>query len=318
MTYRVTFFGLLLIISLLSCDDSIKEIVEQPVYLGTDKFGTEFYEPVMGDTIIMPENVRAQQGIMTHPNGYYYVTENKIVDNKWVSTIYKLTSDLQRKISSFSITGADLPLWGGTRDYWSHMGQANYNPVDGFIYVSFMDTKNWKTALLSFSSELVFNRFYDMSNFTNYLDAIAFQDNLFWYDRGVLEYFDFQRFKEGQSKQEISHTRYDVDHSLMFVSQGIQVRDNKLYYVPENDEENSRTLLNYRGLAVFDIPSLKERIDFDVEGLLKNYPKKLFRFQIPLEAADHEAMDFVLGSSTEFYISTAQDGGKKIYKIRID
>ena len=55
-------------------------------------------------------------------------------------------------ISSFSITGADLPLWGGGQgDYWSHMGQANYNPIDGFIYVSFMDTKTWKTALLQFS-----------------------------------------------------------------------------------------------------------------------------------------------------------------------
>ena len=50
---------------------------QYPLYLGTDEFGTEFYEPVMEDTIILPENARAQQGIMTHPNRYYYVTENK-------------------------------------------------------------------------------------------------------------------------------------------------------------------------------------------------------------------------------------------------
>lgn len=316
--HKATFLGFLLFISfLIGCDKSSEKVL-QPIILETDKFGIVHIQPIMVDTIVAPRNARAQQGILTHPNGYYYFTENKIVDNKWVSTIYQLNSDLSKNISSFSITGADLPLWGGTGDYWSHMGQANYNPVDGFIYVSFMDTKTWKTALLQFSTDLVFNRFFDMSHLTNYLDAIDFQDNLFWYDRGVLENFNFQRFKEGFDKKNIFLKRYDIDHTVMFVSQGIQVLDNKLYYVPENDKENSRTLPNYRGLAVFDIPTLKERINFDVEGELKNYPKKLFRFQIPLEAADHEAMDFILGSKEEFYISTAEDGGKKIYKIRID
>ena len=100
----------------------------------------------------------------------------------------------------------------------------------------------------------------------------------------------------------------------MFVSQGIQVRDNKLYYVPENDEENSRTLTNYRGLAVFDIPSLKERIDFEDEGELKNYPKKLFRFQIPLNSADHEAMDFILVQNLNFIFQLLKMVEKKSIK----
>ena len=50
----------------------------------------------------------------------------------------------------------------------------------------------------------------------------------------------------------------------------------------------------------------------------KSYPQKLYRFQIPTGAADHEAMDFVLGTTNQLYISTANDGGDKLYRVRFE
>lgn len=298
--------------------ESNKEVQEPVTVIETDEHGTVHIKPVIEDIVTLPGLARAQQGTMTHPNGFYYFTENKGTNDTRVSTIYKVSSDLTEVISSFSITAADLPLWDDVSgNYHSHMGQASYNPEDGFIYVSFMDTASNRTALLQFCENTQFQRFYDWSHISPYFDAIAFQDDLFWFDYGVVSHINFDKFKAGFNEVNIEWTKYDVDHDLINTSQGIQVRDNKLYYVPENDPHTNKTLPDYRGVAVFNIPSMNARENINVnQGA--NYPEKLYRFQIPADGADHEAMDFVLGSTNEFYISTAQDGGATLYRVRFE
>lgn len=305
-------------------DTSQGQVQEAPNYLGSDAHGTQFIEAIKEDVISLPGMARAQQGIMSNPNGYYYTTENKGGGVTRVSTIYKLNSSLSEVVASFSITAADLPLWDGVSgNYHSHFGQAAYNEEDEHIYVTIMDTGSKKSGLLEFDEDTQFVAFYDWSRISPYFDSIAFRGDELWFDYGVVSHISLSKFKAGNNTSNIDWTKYDVDHSLMNTSQGIRVVGDKFYYVPENDPNplnapnNDKTLPDYRGVAVFNISSMNARVDINVPGEL-SYPEKLYRFQIPETGADHEAMDFVIGSTTEFYISTAADSGENVYKVRIE
>ena len=288
--------------------------------LETDSNGMKRYESKIISKVLTPGLSKAQQGITRHKDGTFYMSENAIENNEFVSNIYHIDKDFTKVLHSFKIKRADFPLWSNT--YKPHLGQIAFNYDDGMLYVPIMDTTNdpFKTAFLRFDSDLNFEGWIDTSGFSPYIDGIAFDGDYIWIDYSILcrfnwkEMFDWENYKLKSPSDSWDWTRYDRDHSIFSTAQGLQIRDDNIYIVPECDPVSKRTKEGYTGIAVYKISELISRPP--VGERIVNYPETVHYFELPEKGlADHEAFSFIADNLV--IISSAADGGGSLWFLDI-
>jgi len=290
----------------MTIDNAIIQPTETSIYSSDS---VEIYQPKT-----LPGNAHAQQGTCIMPDGKFLFTENFDEAGRHKSRISIVSPDLKTVLFE-KVIDADLPLW--SQPYSTHVGQPAFRVEDGFIYMFVMDLSTpydrRRTGILKFNTALQFQRFIDLSGTFTYLDAIAFQSGRIWLDYGVICSLDFNELL--RTERVIDWVKYDYDTSTYSISQGLQIKDGKLYAVPECDPETPRTKPGKMGLIVYDLASLRPRTS---GNKIINNPERNIYFELPEKGkADHEAMDFVLGKSNEFWISSAADGGLRVYKVRM-
>lgn len=294
--------------------------IEESSLIEVDSNGTARHSVNIMEVIPTPGDSRAQQGITRHPDGSYFMSQNKHENNKTVSYLFHVSSDLGSVVSQFKIIPEEFTLWDN--NYRTHLGQIAINPDDGYLYVPIMDTAagSPRTGLLRFDTDLNFLGWIDTTSFSPYIDALAFDGEYIWIDYSILcrfkwaGVFDWENKKLTSPSSQWEWTRFDRDTDRFSTSQGMQVRDGKIYLVPECDPVTNRTEKGYTGIAVYDISSLIERPKSGDK--IVNYPQKVHYFELPEDNyADHEAFDFI--SDTRVIISSARGNGDTLWVLQI-
>ena len=275
----------------------------------------------------------SDQGVLSTKEGYFLVSN--FDKNQTTGTIYKLDKDFRKILTEVSLVDSELNLWND-KEYNLHLGQTTFNKIDQRIYISVMDIStpylkllmgelqgiirqkselyNRRTALISFDLNLQDFRWYDWSSISSYFDTIHFEDCKLWFDCGYLGVLDFKEFIENPSNLKV--IKFDINRKKISKAQGLKIKNNTLYYIPEYDNVSKRTKNEYLGINLFDITKLLER-----KGILKvnNNPEIVYRFQIPKIYGDYEAMDFIIGSNQKILIDSgaSSDAGKNLYQLQL-
>jgi len=311
----------------------VKSKLENKITNG-DSSTSSFIKATILNKTLLPKNASAQQGITSDKIGNYYISENKIHKGVFVSKIVKLDKNLSQIRNEFILNPKKIKIWD-THNYKPHVGQVAIDQNTNLIYVPLMDigtpklkmifgkffgfitgkleVYGKKTALLVFDSNLNYLSYIDWTNISSYLDAIDIDNGKIWYDCGYIGVLKLSELENIKNKK-INIIKYYLNRKDISKAQGLKVSNNSLFYVPENDALSNRTKKKYWGVLNFEISNLKNsRFSRKI-----NYPTIVHSFSIPEKDADLEAMDFVIGSTEEIYITTANDQGRNIYKVKLN
>lgn len=289
--------------------------------------------------ILVPKGFYAQQGITSDKKNFYYSSLNTSNQKNRISKIFKLNNDLSRIESEFILDPTDIKIWG-TNKYEPHLGQVAIDHDNDLIYVPLMDVSTpkykmiigkifgfifgkpevygKKSALLILDDDLKLISYIDWSRISSYVDAIDINNGKIWFSCdyiGVINLTDFKNENlKNLNRNKVNINKFYIDRKHISKAQGLKVSKNYLYYVPENDKLSKRTKKKYWGLLAYDISNFKK-----TKFLKKiNYPFKIYNFSIPSDYADLEAMDFVIGSKNNIYITSSIDNGKHIYEVQLN